>query len=277
MRAVAARRAREGDRGRRRRREAAPPRREARRRPGRVEEPLSQGCASPEAGGLAGRRRFGTDAPRRRRGRTWLRPSAPPRRSSSSRPRTRATPGHSPTRRRRLGRPLTFAEKVLFAHADDPATVGLDRGVDYADYRPDRVAMQDATAQMALLQFMLAGLPTVAVPTTVHCDHLIQARVGADVDLATRSTSNSEVYEFLRIGVGEVRHRLLEAGLRDHPPGRARAVRVPGRDDDRHRHAHAQRRRARHGRDRRRRCRRGRRDGRLAVQHPRARSSSACT
>ena len=67
--------------------------------------------------------------------------------------------------RRRLGRPLTFAEKVLFAHADDPATVGLERGVDYADYRPDRVAMQDATAQMALLQFMTAGLPTVQVPT----------------------------------------------------------------------------------------------------------------
>src|SRR5947208_5061855 len=85
--------------------------------------------------------------------------------------------------RRRLGRPLTFAEKVLFAHADDPATVGIERSVDYADYRPDRVAMQDATAQMALLQFMTAGLPTVQVPSTVHCDHLIQARVGADIDL----------------------------------------------------------------------------------------------
>src|SRR3954464_13860481 len=100
--------------------------------------------------------------------------------------------------RRRLGRPLTFAEKVLFAHADDPATVGLDRSVDYADYRPDRVAMQDATAQMALLQFMTAGLPTVQVPTTVHCDHLIQARVGADTDLRTALDVNSEVYEFLR-------------------------------------------------------------------------------
>src|SRR4051794_467389 len=100
--------------------------------------------------------------------------------------------------RRRLGRPLTFAEKVLFAHADDPATVGLDRSVDYADYRPDRVAMQDATAQMALLQFMTAGLPTVQVPSTVHCDHLIQARVGADSDLKTALDVNSEVYEFLR-------------------------------------------------------------------------------
>ncbi|HEX5586605.1 MAG TPA: aconitate hydratase [Acidimicrobiia bacterium] len=100
--------------------------------------------------------------------------------------------------RRRLGRALTFAEKVLFAHADDPATVGLERGADYADYRPDRVAMQDATAQMALLQFMTAGLPRVQVPSTVHCDHLIQARVGADIDLRNALDVNSEVYEFLR-------------------------------------------------------------------------------
>jgi aconitate hydratase len=100
--------------------------------------------------------------------------------------------------RRRLGRPLTYTEKVLLAHAEDPHGVGLDRGVDYADYRPDRVAMQDATAQMALLQFMTAGLPRVAVPTTVHCDHLIQARVGADIDLKNALDANSEVYEFLR-------------------------------------------------------------------------------
>src|SRR5690242_729060 len=100
--------------------------------------------------------------------------------------------------KRRLGRPLTFAEKVLFAHADDPAIVGIDRGDDYADYRPDRVAMQDATAQMALLQFMTAGLPTVQVPTTVHCDHLIQARVGAEIDVKNALDTNSEVYEFLR-------------------------------------------------------------------------------
>jgi len=100
--------------------------------------------------------------------------------------------------RERLKRPLTYAEKVVFAHADDPATIGLERGVDYGDYRPDRVAMQDATAQMALLQFTLAKLPTVAVPSTVHCDHLIQARVGANVDLKTALDINSEVYEFLR-------------------------------------------------------------------------------
>ncbi|HVJ97236.1 MAG TPA: aconitate hydratase, partial [Acidimicrobiia bacterium] len=100
--------------------------------------------------------------------------------------------------RERLGRPVTFAEKILIAHADDPNAVGLARGVDYADYRPDRVAMQDATAQMALLQFMLAKLPTVAVPSTVHCDHLIQARVGADADMRVAIDTNSEVYEFLR-------------------------------------------------------------------------------
>src|SRR4051812_28478418 len=85
--------------------------------------------------------------------------------------------------RERLGRPLTFGEKVMFGHADDPATIPTDRASDYGDYRPDRVAMQDATAQMALLQFMLAKMPSTAVPTTVHCDHLIQARVGADHDL----------------------------------------------------------------------------------------------
>ena len=93
---------------------------------------------------------------------------------------------------------MTFAEKVLIAHADDPRAVGLARGVDYADYRPDRVAMQDATAQMALLQFMLAGLPAVAVPSTVHCDHLIQARIGADADMEVALDTNREVYEFLR-------------------------------------------------------------------------------
>jgi aconitate hydratase len=102
------------------------------------------------------------------------------------------------TARERLGRPLTFGEKVLFAHADNAAEIGLQRGADYADYRPDRVAMQDATAQMALLQFTLANLPSVAVPTTVHCDHLIQAHTGADADLRTALDVNSEVYEFLR-------------------------------------------------------------------------------
>ena len=109
----------------------------------------------------------------------------------------RRFPDATAVARRRLGRPLTFAEKVLFAHADDPERVGLGRGRDYGDFRPDRVAMQDATAQMALLQFMLAGLPRTAVPTTVHCDHLIQARVGAEPDLAAAIDQNAEVYDFL--------------------------------------------------------------------------------
>jgi len=102
------------------------------------------------------------------------------------------------TARRRLGRPLTFAEKVLFAHAEDVETIGLRRGIDFVDYRPDRVVMQDAMAQMALLQFMATGRPRVAVPSTVHCDHLIRARVGATPDMAEALDANAEVYEFLR-------------------------------------------------------------------------------
>jgi aconitate hydratase len=101
------------------------------------------------------------------------------------------------TGRRRLGRSLTLAEKVLINHLDDPTTGGLDRGVSYTDLRPDRVAMQDATAQMALLQFMTAGLPQVAVPSTVHCDHLIQAKENGHVDLLSALETNSEVYDFL--------------------------------------------------------------------------------
>src|SRR5213075_2312202 len=80
----------------------------------------------------------------------------------------------------------------------DAHSQALERGRSYADFDPDRVAMQDATAQMALLQFMTAGLPSVAVPSTVHCDHLIQAKVDADIDLESALDVNSEVYEFLR-------------------------------------------------------------------------------
>ncbi|MCX6510878.1 MAG: aconitate hydratase [Actinobacteria bacterium] len=99
--------------------------------------------------------------------------------------------------RERLGRPLTFAEKVLINHLRDPRTQELERGRSYADLDPDRVAMQDATAQMALLQFMTAGLPEAAVPSTVHCDHLIQAKSNARIDLATANDVNAEVYDFL--------------------------------------------------------------------------------
>jgi aconitate hydratase len=100
--------------------------------------------------------------------------------------------------RKRLGRPLTLAEKILVNHLREPQDQELERGRSYADFDPDRVAMQDATAQMALLQFMTAGLPEAAVPSTVHCDHLIQAKAGADVDLRLAVETNSEVYEFLR-------------------------------------------------------------------------------
>jgi aconitate hydratase len=100
--------------------------------------------------------------------------------------------------RRRLGRGLTFAEKILFNHLADPEGQDLTRGHAYAELYPDRVAMQDATAQMALLQFMTAGLPQVAVPTTVHCDHLIQAHVDGPRDLLAAEEVNSEVYDFLR-------------------------------------------------------------------------------
>ena len=100
--------------------------------------------------------------------------------------------------RKATGKHLTLTEKVLYAHlSEGDAQKAFGRGVDYVDFAPDRVAMQDATAQMALLQFMQAGRPQVAVPSTVHCDHLIQAKIGADVDLQTAKDVNLEVYDFL--------------------------------------------------------------------------------
>jgi aconitate hydratase len=99
--------------------------------------------------------------------------------------------------RKLVGRSLTLAEKILYAHLFVPAEKAYDRGVDYVDFTPDRVAMQDATAQMALLQFMTCGRAKVAVPSTVHCDHLIQAKTGAKEDLKTANEVNKEVYEFL--------------------------------------------------------------------------------
>jgi aconitate hydratase len=100
--------------------------------------------------------------------------------------------------RNTLGRPLTLAEKILYTHLwNGNATVNFSRGKDYVDFAPDRVAMQDATAQMALLQFMQAGRKKTAVPSTVHCDHLIQARVGATKDLQEALNKNNEVFNFL--------------------------------------------------------------------------------
>ena len=109
--------------------------------------------------------------------------------------------------RGRLNRPLTFAEKVVYGHLDDPAGQDIERGVSYLRLRPDRVAMQDATAQMAVLQFISSGLPKTAVPSTIHCDHLIEGttapqsdrenKFGGEADLRFAETTNKEVYDFL--------------------------------------------------------------------------------
>lgn len=100
--------------------------------------------------------------------------------------------------RKIVGKPLTLSEKILYSHLWEGAPSQVyERGKSYVDFAPDRVAMQDATAQMALLQFMQAGRPKVAVPSTVHCDHLIQAEVGAVKDLANAVNKNKEVYDFL--------------------------------------------------------------------------------
>ena len=97
-----------------------------------------------------------------------------------------------------VGRPLTLAEKILYAHLwEETPTQAFARGKDYVDFAPDRIACQDATAQMALLQFMHAGKSKVAVPTTVHCDHLIQAKEGAEIDLKVATEQSKEVFDFL--------------------------------------------------------------------------------
>jgi aconitate hydratase A / 2-methylisocitrate dehydratase len=106
-------------------------------------------------------------------------------------------PGKIQQTRRLLNHPLTLSEKILYAHLYNPAAHGYERGKSYVEFAPDRVAMQDATAQMALLQFMTCGREKVAVPSTVHCDHLIQAKVGAEKDLANALQTNKEVYDFL--------------------------------------------------------------------------------
>lgn len=109
--------------------------------------------------------------------------------------------------RGRLNRPMTLSEKILYSHLDDPAGQDIERGESYLKLRPDRVAMQDATAQMAMLQFISSGLPKVAVPSTIHCDHLIQAQIEGNQDLARAKDINKEVYNFLatsgaKYGVG---------------------------------------------------------------------------
>jgi aconitate hydratase len=106
-------------------------------------------------------------------------------------------PGKVAAARKLVGRPLTLAEKILYTHTFESPHTPYARGKDYVNFSPDRVAMQDATAQMALLQFMTCGRDKVAVPSTVHCDHLIQAKTGAEQDLATANEANKEVYDFL--------------------------------------------------------------------------------
>ena len=99
--------------------------------------------------------------------------------------------------RKRMGRPLTYAEKILFSHLYEPLKAPPERLETYVNFSPDRVALQDATAQMALLQFIQAGRSDTAVPSTVHCDHLIRAQIGASDDLKNANYYNSEVYNFL--------------------------------------------------------------------------------
>jgi len=109
-----------------------------------------------------------------------------------------AMPARVDAARQSLGRPLTLAEKILYAHLWEGVTpVDFKRGKDYVDFAPDRVAMQDATAQMALLQFDTTGRKTVAVPSTVHCDHLIVAKNEGKADLSKAVADNEEVYNFL--------------------------------------------------------------------------------
>ena len=109
-----------------------------------------------------------------------------------------AMPARVAAAREKLGRPLTLTEKILYSHLwEGNINETYERGKSYVDFAPDRVAMQDATAQMALLQFMQAGRPKVAVPSTVHCDHLITAKIDAETDLKTANEESREVYDFL--------------------------------------------------------------------------------
>ena len=99
--------------------------------------------------------------------------------------------------RKLIDRPLTLTEKILYSHLNKNPSSPFDRGKSYVEFHPDRVAMQDATAQMALLQFMMSGKNKVSVPSTVHCDHLIQAKIDAKADLMLAQDINNEVYDFL--------------------------------------------------------------------------------
>ena len=121
--------------------------------------------------------------------------------------------------RRRLGRLMTLSDKILLSHLNDPEYQELEPGESYLMLRPDRLAQPDSSAQMAILQFMQSGRMRVAVPTTIHCDHLIQARAEGKSDTRAALVENGEVYDFLPVRRRQVRHGVLETGGWDHPPG----------------------------------------------------------
>lgn len=114
--------------------------------------------------------------------------------------------------RDRLQRPLTLAEKILYSHLNEPKTQDISRGKSYLKLRPDRVIMQDVTAQMAMLQFISSGLQKVAVPSTIHCDHLIEAENGGEQDLNRALDINREVYNFLSTAAAKYNIGLWKPG-----------------------------------------------------------------
>ena len=167
--------------------------------------------------------------------------------------------------RRRLGRPLTLADKILLGHLDDPEHQELEPGNSYLLLRPDRVVFQDVLGQTGLLQFMQTRRDKVAVPATIHCDHLIQARVEGAADLREVVRREQGGLRFSAFGSRQVWPGLLGAGRRHHPPGGARKICIPRRVDHRHRLAYSQCRGSRCMRGRRRRRRRCRGHRRVAL------------
>lgn len=158
--------------------------------------------------------------------------------------------------RKKLGRGLTLTEKILIAHLDNFDLQPWEPGVAQLLLRPDRVAMQDATAQMAMLQFMQAGKQKVALPSTIHCDHLIRAQSGAAEDVKRAIDENKEVYDFSVLVGKKIWDWILEAGRGDYSSSRFGKLCLSGLFDYWHRFAYAKRRRTRRSSDlgRRRRC-----------------------
>ena len=146
--------------------------------------------------------------------------------------------------RRRLGRPLTLADKVLLGHLDDPAHQDMEPGKSYVLLRPDRVVLQDVLGQTGMLQFMQTRRARVAVPTTIHCDHLIQARVEGESDLRESLAENREVYDFLRSAAGKYGAGFWGPGAGIIHQVVLEQLRVSWRADHRHRFPHAQCRRS---------------------------------